>query len=70
MAFIQSQLKSKEFLIDKLQFVFQTIAVNYKRHRLYARTLSELNALSERELSDLGLSRSMIRNVAYAAVYE
>ena len=69
MAFIQSQLKSKGSLIDKLEFVVRTITVNYKRHRLYTRTVSELNALSVRELSDLGLSKSVIRSVAYAAVY-
>lgn len=37
--------------------------------RLYRTTLDELNALSDRELADLGLSRLAIREVAYQSVY-
>ena len=70
MAFIQSHLNLKESRNDKLKIFVRTIVVNYKRRRLYAQTISELNALSVRELSDLGLSRSMIRTAAYSAVYE
>ncbi|WP_188789123.1 DUF1127 domain-containing protein [Salipiger pallidus] len=39
------------------------------RRRLYKDTLRELNSLSSRELSDLGLHRSMIRRIAYQAAY-
>jgi len=34
------------------------------RYTAYRTTLSELNALSDRELSDLGLNRSMLHSVA------
>lgn len=37
---------------------------------VYRQTLRELEALSDRDLSDLGLSRSMIRRVAYEAAYK
>lgn len=37
------------------------------RRRAYAATLRELNALTERELNDLGLSRGDIRRVAREA---
>jgi len=37
------------------------------RHRKYRQTVAELAALSERELSDLGLSRADIRRVAREA---
>ncbi|EAU45646.1 DUF1127 domain-containing protein [Salipiger bermudensis] len=40
------------------------------RRRLYRETLRELGHLSNRELSDLGLHRSMIRRIAYQAAYE
>ena len=70
MAFIQSQLKLRQSFRERLEIFGRSILFNYKRRRLYARTVSELNDLSGRELSDLGLSRSMIRNVAYSAVYE
>jgi uncharacterized protein YjiS (DUF1127 family) len=38
-------------------------------HRLYRNTLSELEALNDRELGDLGLSRLVIRDVARESVY-
>ncbi|MDP2086540.1 MAG: DUF1127 domain-containing protein [Gemmobacter sp.] len=39
------------------------------RRKLYTRTLRELNGLTTRELSDLGLTRSMITRVALEAAY-
>jgi uncharacterized protein YjiS (DUF1127 family) len=36
---------------------------------LYRQTLGELQALTDRELADLGLSRLSIRQVAYESVY-
>ncbi len=40
------------------------------RRKVYNQTLSELQNLSNRELADLGLNRSIIRRVAYQAAYE
>ncbi|MCT4555651.1 MAG: DUF1127 domain-containing protein [Pelagimonas sp.] len=40
------------------------------RRRVYRNTLSELTSLSDRELSDLGLNRSVIRRIAWQAAYE
>ena len=40
------------------------------KRAVYRKTVQELNALSGRELADLGLSRSMIRSVAYEAAYK
>ncbi|MFW8594737.1 DUF1127 domain-containing protein [Cribrihabitans neustonicus] len=48
----------------------QALMVKVNRYRLYSQTVSELSALSGRELSDLGLSRSDIKRVAYQAAYE
>ena len=39
------------------------------RRALYRRTVAELRQLSDRELSDLGLSRSMITRIAYEAAW-
>ena len=36
-----------------------------ERNRRFRKTFSELNALSDRELADLGLSRSMLRGLAW-----
>ncbi|WP_298846890.1 DUF1127 domain-containing protein [uncultured Ruegeria sp.] len=41
--------------------------IRFVRHRMYRQTVSELSALSNRELADLGLHRSMIRRVAMQA---
>jgi len=41
---------------------------NYRNWRRYRETVSELNRLSNRELSDLGIARSEIPFVARKAV--
>jgi len=38
-------------------------------HREFTRTRDELAAMSDAELSDIGLSRHNVRDVAYEAVY-
>jgi uncharacterized protein YjiS (DUF1127 family) len=43
---------------------FQNLATSYKQHRLYRETFNELSALSNRELSDLGLHRSNLHQIA------
>ncbi|MCF8511444.1 MAG: DUF1127 domain-containing protein [Rhodobacteraceae bacterium] len=40
-----------------------------QRRRVYGQTLAELGALSDRDLADLGLHRSMISAVAKDAAY-
>ncbi|MCV3272678.1 DUF1127 domain-containing protein [Roseobacter sp. WL0113] len=47
--------------------MFETAARRYAKYRVYRITLTELAALSDRELNDLGLSRSMIRGLALEA---
>ena len=37
--------------------------------KVYRTTLTELQALDNRDLADLGISRSMIRAIAYEAAY-
>ncbi len=50
--------------------LFAGIREQMERRKLFRQTLRELNSLSNRELNDLGLSRSMIRRIAYQAAYE
>ncbi len=40
-----------------------------RQRRMFRKTINELGALSDRELNDLGLCRSMIQDVARSAVY-
>ncbi len=37
--------------------------------KVYRTTLTELQALDNRDLADLGISRSMIKSIAYEAAY-
>lgn len=46
------------------------MAASLKKYRLYRTTLSELRSLSDREMNDLGLNRTMLTSVAYEAVYK
>lgn len=39
------------------------------RYRTYRETVSELRALNDRELADLGIVRANVRDVARSAVY-
>ncbi|PJE28497.1 hypothetical protein PSM7751_02465 [Pseudooceanicola marinus] len=49
--------------------ILGSVATRYARYSKYRRSISELSALTNRELSDLGLHRSMIKSVAYEEAY-
>jgi len=49
--------------------IFARLRQSFADHRKYLTTYDELNALSDRELADLGLSRHNVRDVAREAVY-
>ncbi len=53
-----------------LSVFFANVAERFRQYRIYRETYNELNALSDRELADLGLSRSMIRRLAIEASRE
>ncbi|MDF2140214.1 DUF1127 domain-containing protein [Paenirhodobacter sp. CAU 1674] len=52
-----------------LSGLFAGLSEALARRRVYRQTLRELQALSTRELSDLGIHRSMITRVAQEAAY-
>ena len=45
------------------------VRLSLRRRKVFRQTMRELNALSTRELADLGLSRSMITRIALEAAY-
>ncbi|CUJ86342.1 hypothetical protein RUE5091_00455 [Ruegeria denitrificans] len=53
-----------------LASLIEAAKTRFIRHRVYRRTVNELSDLSNRELADLGLHRSMIRRVALQAAEE
>jgi len=64
-----------KLLIESLSFIsiysykliswFEEQMSNYKRYRDVAKTVEELNKLSDSELTDIGLTRGGIYEVAY-----
>lgn len=54
---------------DRIAAVFKSVPQAIARYRVYAQTVRELNGLSERELNDLGIHRSMIPSIASEAAY-
>ncbi|MDU8912348.1 DUF1127 domain-containing protein [Aestuariicoccus sp. MJ-SS9] len=53
----------------RLDALIETFRDRMARRRLYKQTRSELIALSDRELADLGLHRSMLNRIAWQAAY-
>nr|WP_319246853.1 DUF1127 domain-containing protein [uncultured Celeribacter sp.] len=49
--------------------LFKAVAERFARYKVYRETVLELSELSDRDLADLGMSRSTIRAVAYEAAY-
>lgn len=54
---------------DRINGLAKTIAEGIRSRRVYSQTVRELNALSARELEDLGIHRSMIASIAAEAAY-
>ncbi|MEM7319075.1 MAG: DUF1127 domain-containing protein [Pseudomonadota bacterium] len=50
--------------------MLDALKTRLQRYRTYRQTISELGKLSSRELNDLGLNHTMIRQVAYQSVYD
>ena len=57
-------------LSTRIVYAFETIKKGAIQRRNFRQTVNELNSLSDRELNDLGLCRSMINDVARSAVYQ
>ncbi|RME95320.1 MAG: DUF1127 domain-containing protein [Alphaproteobacteria bacterium] len=56
-------------ILGSLRNAFTALRAAWERSRVYANTYNELAALSDRDLHDLGISRSEIKRLAYEAAY-
>lgn len=56
-------------LRGRIMVAIQRMQENRARRAVYRQTLRELNALTTRDLNDLGISRSMITRLAREAAY-
>ena len=54
---------------DRLSALVATLKGGLARRRVYVQTLRELNALNDRELADLGISKFSIPEIAREAAY-
>lgn len=70
MAYVNSTLRSDALSFrDLFAHPLAALQLIAQRRRVYVQTVTELEALSDRDLADLGLHRSMIRAVAKDAAY-
>ena len=54
---------------DRMSGFLRTVAAARAKRAIYVRTLHELEALSARDLADLGIARAMIQQLAHEAAY-
>lgn len=56
-------------LRGRIMAMIERMQENRARRAVYRQTVGELKSLSERELNDLGIARSMITRIAHEAAY-
>lgn len=69
MTYVNTSVKRTSGLWDRLMATLAEARAAQHRRALYTRTLRELQALTDRELSDLGIARIQIEDVAREAAY-
>mgnify|MGYP005992209883 CR=1 FL=1 len=69
MAFANASHTADFGLTGRFTAIKNSLVERVARHRVYRETMVELESLSNRELSDLGLSRAGIKSIALEAAY-
>ncbi|WP_435258199.1 DUF1127 domain-containing protein [Thioclava sp. FR2] len=69
MAYVNTSRTASFGLVDRAVLVLKSAREALERRRVYRQTLTELRSLSNRDLADLGIHRSMITRVALEAAY-
>lgn len=70
MAYMNSTRSAQVSFLDRFAALMVGVKDLIARRRVFNQTLFELNQLSDRDLSDLGLSRANIADVAREAAYK
>ena len=60
---------SAQTLGVKLTDLRARLSETFAKRKIYNTTFRELDRLTDRELADLGIARSLIRQIAYDAAY-
>ena len=69
MAYVNSSRALTISVLDRLGNIAKSVKLALHRRRLFNQTVRELNALTDRELADLGIHGSMIKDIAKQAAY-
>lgn len=69
MTYMNTTRTAQPTLRDRFASYMLALKAAYQRRRIYDQTLRELGVLSDRDLSDLGMHRAMISEVAHLAAY-
>ena len=69
MAYVNSTRATQSVLSDRFSALIASFRLATQRRRIYAQTVRELKGLTDRELADLGIARSMIGEIATQAAY-
>ena len=68
MAYVNQVTAQNSSFMARVAAMFERFAAKQRQNRLYRETYNGLNALTDRELADLGLHRSELTRVAREAV--
>ncbi|WP_345942030.1 DUF1127 domain-containing protein [Cereibacter changlensis] len=69
MAYANTTHAAHSGLGDRLGMLVKAVKEALAQRRVFNQTVRELNALTQRELADLGIHRSMITRIATEAAY-
>lgn len=59
----------KAFVESRMQSAMKVVVQQLMTHKAYRETYNELSKMTDRELRDIGLNRSMIHSVAYESAF-
>lgn len=69
MAFVNTTRIAQDSFGDRAERFLASIRKSLAQRAIFRQTVRELNALSAKELEDLGMHRSMINDLAREAAY-
>jgi uncharacterized protein YjiS (DUF1127 family) len=69
MAYVNTTRMARKGALDRLLVLKDAVVTSVRQRRVYTHTVAELNALTDRELADLGMSRMSIHDIAREAAY-
>jgi uncharacterized protein YjiS (DUF1127 family) len=69
MAYVNNSRAVSVGLADRIRAIVATLKLNAAKRRIYEKTVRELNVLTDRELTDLGIARLSIEDIARVAAY-